>query len=142
MISLDWTLGLQFLNFVVLLFLLNKILYRPLLNIMTERREKIEGGKAHARELEGEIEAKIQSYQEQLNAAKAGASGERLALRQEAQKQEAAITGEAQQKAAERISAIRGQVEKEAVAAREALRQEATSLAGQIAEKVLGRTLA
>ena len=142
MISLDWTLLLQFANFVVLLLILNKLLYRPLLDIMNQRREKIDGGKARARDLEADIEQKMQRYQEQLSAAKGDAAQERMALRKEAQQQEAAITGEAQQKAATRIKGIREQVEKEAVSAREALQKEAAGLAGQIAEKVLGRTLA
>lgn len=142
MISLDWTLILQFVNFFVLLFLLNKILYRPLLDIMARRREAIEGGKESARSLEAEIEEKLQTYQQQLSAAKADASAERTELRKAAQQQEAEIIGEAQQKATTRIKSIRAQVEKEATEAGEILKSQAGALAGQIAAKVLGRELA
>ncbi len=142
MISIDWTLILQFFNFLVLLFFLNKLLYRPLLEIMAKRREKISAGQEQARALEAEIEAKMQSYQQQLNAAKAEAAQERAELRKAAQQQEAEITGEAQQKAAQRVKGIREQVEKEAAEAREILKKEATALAAQIATKVLGRKLA
>ncbi len=142
MISLDWTLILQFFNFLVLLFFLNKLLYRPLLAIMTQRREKIEAGQARARDLEGEIEAKMLSYQQQLSAAKAEASRERAELRKAAHQQEAEITGAAQQKAVARVKSIREQVENEAAAAGRVLKKEASALAGQIATKVLGRKLA
>lgn len=142
MISLDWTLILQFFNFFVLMFILNKILYRPLLDIMAQRREKIEGGKARARELEAEVDAKMQAYQEQLTAAKSGASQERTELRKAAQSQEAEITGEAQCKAVARVQSIREQVGKEAAEASLALNKEAKALAEQIAAKVLGRELA
>ena len=142
MISLDWTLILQFFNFFVLMFVLNKLLYRPLLDIMAQRREKIEGGKAKARELEAEVDEKMQKYQEQLSAAKSGASQERAELRKAAQLQEAEITGAAQEKAVTRIKSIREQVGKEAAEASQVLNDEAKALAGQIAAKVLGRELA
>ena len=142
MISLDWTLILQFFNFLVLLIILNKLLYRPLLSIMKQRRDKIEAGKARARELEDAVDEKMQRYQQQLNAAKSDAAQERAALRTAGHQLEAEITGEAQQKAITRIKGIREQVGKEAAAAGQVLNNEAKALAGQIAAKVLGRELA
>lgn len=141
MISLDWTLLLQFINFVVLMFILNKILYRPLMKVMAQRREKIEGDKTRAKNLESEIDAKMKRYQQQLADAKLEAVAERNLLRKTAQQQESALTAEAQQKAATRIKAIRTQVEHEASEARQILRQSVDELAGQIATKVLGRKL-
>jgi len=141
-ISLDWTLILQFFNFLILLLILNKMLYRPLTKIMAERTDKIEGGREKATALEAEIEAKMQSYQEQLNAAKSGASLERAELRKAAHLKEAEITGEAQKKATARVKVIREQVEKEAELASQALKDGAESMAEQIASKVLGRKLA
>jgi F-type H+-transporting ATPase subunit b len=141
-ISLDWTLILQFVNFFILLLILNKILYRPLLAIMAQRREKIEGDKSRARDLEAGIEEKMQQYQQQLNTAKSEAVNERAELRKAAQLQETAITGEAQQKAVARIMSIREQVAREAVEAGQVLKNESKAMAGQIASKVLGRNLA
>ena len=142
MISLDWTLILQFINFFVLLFFLNKLLYRPLVAIMNERREKIESGNSRAREIEAEVDEKMQRYQEQLSSAKSDAAQERAELRKAGHQQEAEITGEAQQKAVTRIKDIREQVGKEATEAGQVLNTEAKALAGQIAAKVLGRKLA
>lgn len=142
MISLDWTLILQFFNFFVLLFFLNKLLYRPLLAVMDQRRDKIESGKQRAQEIEAEVDDKMQRYQEQLNTAKSDAAQERAALRKAGHQQESEITGEAQQKAVTRIKDIREQVGKEAAEASQVLNNEAKALAGQIAAKVLGRKLA
>ena len=142
MISLDWTLLLQFFNFFVLLFILNKVLYRPLLKVMDQRREKIEGSKARAREVESEVDEKMQRYQQQLTGAKADAALERADLRKAGHQQEAVITSEAQEKAVTRIKGIREQVGKEAAEAGQTLNNEAKALAGQIAAKVLGRELA
>ena len=142
MISLDWTLILQFFNFFVLLFFLNKLLYRPLVAIMDQRRDKIEGGKLRAQEIEAEVDEKMQRYQEQLSTAKSDAAQERAALRKAGHQQESEITGEAQKKAVTRIKDIREQVGKEAAEAGQVLNNEAKALAGQIAAKVLGRKLA
>lgn len=141
MISLDWTLLLQFINFVVLMFILNKILYRPLMQVMARRREQVESNKTRAQDLEREIDSKMKRYQQQLSDAKSQATAERTLLRKTAQQEESVITAEAQQKAASRIKAIRNQVEQEATEARQILRRSADDLAGQIATKVLGRKL-
>lgn len=142
MISLDWTLILQFLNFLVLLFVLNKLLYRPLLGILKQRRETIDGSHNKAKSLQGEIDEKMARYQAQLSDAKAAASQERSQLKQTAVVEETAILGEAQQKAAARLQVIKAQVSAEATEAGKTLKAEAKDLAGQIATKVLGRELA
>ena len=109
---------------------------------MDQRRNKIESGKLRAREIEAQVDEKMQRYQEQLSTAKSDAAQERAALRKAGQQQESEITGEAQQKAVTRIKDIREQVGKEATEAGQVLNNEAKALAGQIAAKVLGRKLA
>jgi len=141
-ISIDWTIGLQFFNFVILLLVLNKLLYRPLQKIMTERRQKIDGSHAKAHELEASIEEKMKLYQQQLNEAKALAKEECNQLRKAATAEETKILGEANSKATTQLNAIKVQVAEEAGKASQALRAEAESLAGQIATKILGRELA
>ncbi|MFK5925152.1 MAG: hypothetical protein QM483_00850 [Desulfuromusa sp.] len=142
MISVDWTLGLQFLNFIILLIILNKLLYRPLQKIMTERRETITGSYAAAKDLEAGIEEKMQRYQQQLSAAKNQANEERNKLKKVASEEEARILAEAHGKASTRLQAIKTQVGNEADEASKALKNEAETLAEQIATKILGRELA
>ncbi len=142
MISVDWTLGLQFVNFIILLLVLNKLLYKPLRKIMAERREKIEGSRARANDLQADIDEKMARYQQQLSDAKATASAERAKLKKAASEEEAKMLAEAHGKAAARLQAIKEQVAGEAAEASKTLRKEAKSLAGQIATKILGRELA
>ncbi len=141
MISVDWTLGLQFLNFVILLIILNKLLYKPLQRIMAQRREAVDGSHARAKELEGAIEDKMNLYQQQLNDAKALASEERGKLKKAAVEEESKILSEAHGKASEQLLSIRGHVADEAAKASKTLKDEAESLAAQIATKILGREL-
>ena len=142
MISVDWTLGLQFVNFIILLIILNKMLYKPLSNIIAERKQAIDGSHEHAKSLEADIEDKMQRYQEQLNEAKKAANEERNKLKKTATEEETKILSDAQGKATARLQAIKAQVGKEAAAASKTLKSDAESLAGQIATKVLGRELA
>lgn len=141
MISVNWTLGLQFVNFIILLIILNKILYRPLMSIIAERREAIEGSHERAKSLEADIEEKMQRYQQQLSEAKAVANEERNKLRKTATDEEATLLAEAQSKANSRLQVIKTRVAGEAADASKALRADAKSLAGQIATKILGREL-
>ncbi|WP_321367813.1 ATP synthase F0 subunit B [uncultured Desulfuromusa sp.] len=142
MISVDWTLGLQFLNFIILLVVLNKLLYRPLKKVIAERAEKVTGSLAAAKNLETDIDEKMQRYQQQLSDAKIQANDERNKLKKSANEEEAKILLEAQGKAAARMQAIKTQVGKEAEEADKTLKKEAGALAGQIATKILGRELA
>lgn len=142
MISVDWTLGLQFVNFIILLIILNKLLYRPLMKVIAERREAIEGSHDRAKSLEADIEDKMQRYQQQLSDAKIAANEERNKLKKAATEEETKLLSEAQGKAATRLQAIKSQVGDEAAAASTTLKSEAKSLAGQIASKILGRELA
>jgi F-type H+-transporting ATPase subunit b len=43
MISLDRTILVQMANFIILVLVLNHLLYKPLLKILDERKEKIDG---------------------------------------------------------------------------------------------------
>ncbi len=142
MISLDWTLGLQFVNFIILLIILNKLLYRPLQKVLAERREAIDGSHARAKSLETDIEEKMQRYQEQLSAAKLVANDERNALKKAAAEEEAKILAEAHGKATARLQKIKEQVAEEADAASKTLKSKAEALSEEIATKILGRKVA
>ena len=141
MIEINWTIALQFVNFVVLMGLLHVLLYRPVRALLAERKATIDGGHARARELKEQIDAKMARYQEQLQLAKRQGNEEKAALRSAAAKDEAEILGAAHAEAGTRLKAIREQVAGEADKARGALRGEAATLATQVAARVLGRGL-
>jgi len=140
-ISIDFTIVIQFINFFLLIFLLNLILYRPLRKMLEERRATIEGGHGRARDLEEQIEEKMARYQERLQEARSKGAQERAALRGEAQAEEAKLLGAARGKALEKVQAINTQIADEATSARNALKQETEAMATQVAAKVLGRNL-
>ncbi len=139
--SFDWTIILQFVNFIVLMAILNAILYRPMRNMLKHRKETIDGSHERANELESQIEEKMARYEEKLQEAKLQGNQEKNQLRQAAAGEEAKILGEAREEANDRLQAVKDQVAGEAESAGKKLKADAQTLAGDIATKILGRAL-
>lgn len=141
MIEINWTLFLQFANFIILMAVLNVLLFKPLRAALKQRQETIEGSKAKIQDLEEQVQAQVARYEAQLQEAKLNAAQQRAELRQAAQKEEARMLGEARSQATDRLQSIKDKVAGEAEAARQSLRSETETIAKQIAGKVLGREI-
>jgi F-type H+-transporting ATPase subunit b len=140
-IKLDWTLLLQFANFMILLVVLNVLLFKPLRAVLAARKTTIDGDLAKARATEAQIQAQVAEYEAKLQEARQRGGQERTALRQAAVAEEARLLGAANEAASRRLQELKGQVADEAATARQALRSETEVLARQIAGKVLGRSV-
>jgi F-type H+-transporting ATPase subunit b len=138
-IEINWTIWVQLVNFFLLLGVLHVLLYRPLLRVLDRRKAAIEGSRQRVAELDSQINEKMAAYQAQLHEAKLRGGQERSVLRQQAAREEAQLLASAQQQAAERLQVLKSSVASEADAARQVLRKQTETLAGQIASKVLGR---
>ena len=141
MINIDWTLLLQFGNFLLLMLVLNALLYRPLRAVLAQRKATVDGAYDRAKALEESINDKMTRYQDQLRAAKDKGALEKAGLRAAAQAEETTVLQAAHAGANEKLDRIRAQVATEAEGARTALHSEAQTLAGLVAAKVLGRSL-
>ena len=141
MIELNWTLLLQFVNFMILMAVLNALLFKPLRAALQARRDTIEGSKAKVQDIDEQVQAQIARYEAQLQEARLQGSQERAALRKTAQDEEARILGGANKTSAEKLQTIKEQIQAEASTARQALRDETEALAKSIAGKVLGRAV-
>ena len=141
MIKLDWTLFLQFANFMILMAVLNALLFKPLRAALKARKETIEGSRAKVQDIDEQVQAQIARYEAQLQEARLQGGQERAALRKTAQEEESRILGEANQASAVKLQTIKEQIQEEAGVARQALRNETETLAKDIAGKVLGRAV-
>jgi F-type H+-transporting ATPase subunit b len=64
-VLIDWfTIVAQIVNFLILVLLLRKFLYKPILNVMREREERIRSQLNEAEELRRHAEEQIEIYQE------------------------------------------------------------------------------
>ena len=70
MIKLDWTLLLQFVNFMILMAVLNALLFKPLRAALQARKETIEGSKAKVQDIDEQVQAQIARYEAQLQDAR------------------------------------------------------------------------
>lgn len=141
MIEINWTIWLQFANFFVLMLVLNFLLYRPIRAVMERRRETVEGSHRRAKDLENQINEKMERYQGKLQEAKLKGAQEKAVLRQDAAAEEARILSEARTRAGDHLQTIKNKVAAEAAEASKHLRSEAGTLASHVASKVLGRGL-
>jgi len=140
-IKLDWTLFLQFANFMILMAVLNVLLYKPLRAALKARKDTIDGCRAKVQDIDEQVQAQIARYEAQLQEARLQGGQARAALRKAAQEEESRILGEANQTAAVKLQSIKEQIQAEAAAARQTLRNETEALAKDIAGKVLGRAV-
>jgi len=128
---------LQTLAFLVLVFILGKFAYPPILKAIDDRRTKIEAGLQDAKQAAADLKSVEQKVSEILRDARKEA-GEIITRSQ----QESAATVEAaQEKAVRRAETIveqaQAQMESEVAAARKALRQETVQLVAQATEKII-----
>ncbi len=141
MIKIDWTLFLQFVNFMILMAVLNALLFKPLRAALQARKATIEGSRAKVQDIDEQVQAQIARYESQLQEARLQGAQERAALSKTAHEEEARILEEANQKSGMKLQSIKEQIQGESAAARQVLRSETEALAKEIAGKVLGRAV-
>lgn len=141
LINLNVTLVLQLVNFLILMYLLNRILFRPMMRVLEERRERTDGRRQEAEQMDAEAEGVLAAYQKRIQDARTEADRVRadLVRQGEVERQQLldAAAGEAEKTRAE----IRTRVRTEAEDARRTLQDEVQRLAADAAERILGRAV-
>lgn len=139
MIALNITLIFQVVGFFILLFILNRFLYTPVLKILKEREERISGTLKKAADSEKEVEEGLVSYDKKIKEAAVRGNEERAKIRQEAVDKEKEVLEAARIAAAKEISAMRKELEASKASALSALKEESKAISKNIAEKILER---
>ena len=135
----DITLIYQMINFLVLLFVLNLVLYKPIRNILLKRKEKIDGLQDRAEGAQGKLVSKEEEYKNGLKQARAKGLKSKEVFVEEASKEEREIIDGINRKAQAKFAEIKKQVAEETRHAQVALEAEIDSYAKAIGEKILGR---
>lgn len=141
MITTDITLVIQIINMIVLMFLLNGVLYKPVKKILKERSEKLQG-------LQGDVakfEKNARLRQEEVDAKMAKASAKAKAALDEARagaqaagdEKMASIKAEADAYKEKELAEITTQIG----TARDGLKANLEGFATDMASKILGRGL-
>lgn len=127
----------QIFNFLVLLFVLKKFLYKPLLKIFAERKAKIEEGLVNSEKIKKELEEIESGKQKILLAAQKEAADLILEQRKFAQKEKEEIIEEARIKAGEEVKKGMALAKVEMEKARGELKKEAITIAESLTKKIL-----
>ncbi len=138
-VDFDATVLAQIVLFVVLLLVLKPLLFDPMLKLFEEREKRIDGAKLEARKMDLDSVGAQSKYEAAMHKARAAASVEREALRQEGVKTETEILGKVRDVTAARVEEGRKNVATQVASARETLKRDADSLARDVATRVLGR---
>lgn len=141
MIQLNFTVLIQLINFLALLFILNAILYKPVMTKMREREAQIRKDKEKALELQENVQLQENQHQEALAKARQTAAQEKAALMAEAKKNESAILDKARAEASRIVDDMKAAIQVEANEVRKTLKAQMTPLAESITEKILGRAI-
>ncbi len=141
MINIDIVLLFQAVNFLLLLFLLNMLLYRPIRKVMADRAAELEAARGKTISVDSDVRDRMTEYELKLREAKTGANEERARMIGAARSEESAILEDARRDAAASLAEIRAAIQKEAAEEEGRLRARAEELSRVISEKVLGRSL-
>lgn len=141
MISVDVTLLMHIINMIVLMFVLNAILYKPVLGILEKRAQKIESlngdvaqFEQNARQRQAELDSKMR---EASNKAKKALDGARSQAQAAGAEKLAVIRKESDSIKEKQLAELRSQIE----TARKELQGNAAAFAQAMAGKILGRSL-
>lgn len=138
-IDLDGTALIQFALFVVMYFVLKRLLFEPFLAMKKMRSAGIEGAREEAAQMEQRAESLGKDYEGRLQAARSKSDDERLRLRAQGQERERELLTQTRSLTQAQLQAARLRIADEGKAAQAQLQQQALPLSRQIASKVLGR---
>lgn len=124
-------------NFFVMIFLLNKILFKPILTIIKEREDTVKGSLDAAKELENRKEEGIASLNKEMADARGRAKEVFENSRNEGMDRQRQVLSEAEAAAAERLQKAREELRAEAEKARLALRADVEKFSDEIVRKLV-----
>ncbi len=142
MIEVNFTLLIQMFNFFLLIYVLNKVLYKPILKILDERDERIAGGQEKAKKLIEDGQQIFSNYNQKLHNAKVDAIAAKNAIRNEAVGQANEIIDGARKKAEDIVADVQKEMTEEIARVKKELEPELGIMASTIAQQILGRKVA
>ena len=142
LIDLDLTVVVQFVLFLILFAVSNRLLFQPYLQLRERRRAGIEGAREEAERMTAQADAKLAEYERQLKTARERAGEEGRKIRLEAAAHEREVTDRARTAAQAATEEATAAMRRETEAARAQLLPQAEALARSISSKLLGREVA
>ncbi|MEW6076256.1 MAG: ATP synthase F0 subunit B [Thermodesulfobacteriota bacterium] len=137
----DQSCILQIINFLVLIWALNIILYRPMRSIVAKRQEHMSGLDKDIEQAKKELSEKENAYAGAIKEAKTDGMKAKNALLEEGTAEENKIIEEINQKAQQALADNKARIAQDVKKAAADLQKEVEAFAADIGRKILGREL-
>ncbi|MBW1758751.1 MAG: ATP synthase F0 subunit B [Deltaproteobacteria bacterium] len=141
MINVDGSVFIQIVNFIILIWVLNIILYKPIRNVLAQRKEKITGLEQSIETFNYDSKEKEDAFDAGIKEARAKGLKDKEALVEEASQEEKSIVEKINEKAQADLVRIRSKIAKDTESVRVSLQQEVDFFADAIVKKILGRAV-
>ena len=135
----DGSLVVIFVLFILFVFVMNRLLFKPIGHVLDQRERKTEGARHEARASTRVYQGKAADYEFSIKRTRAETYRLLQQAREKALAERAKLLEDAKQAAAGEIGGARAELERQTAAARATLEQDARQIATQISSNVLGR---
>ena len=142
LISINETMIIQLISFLVFLFIINRIMFRPLQEAMGEREGFMESIKEDISSADQDLQSLLETSQQRADTIKAEALVVKAEVEEAANQQASEVLLSARGEVADISKAAEKEIGDMVTAARENLQKEAPQLTVNIMEKVLDRRVA
>jgi F-type H+-transporting ATPase subunit b len=142
MINIDGSVFIQIANFLLMMIVLNYLLYKPIRGILKERRAKFAGYEESIASLTSRVEKTLKDIDSQLVEARREGFLKKDEIKGQGLEEEKKIIAAATGEADAEIGKVQEQVKGEIATARQALKADLQVFSRELAQKVLGRSLA
>ncbi len=137
MLEFNWTFIASLVNFLVLLFILNAILFKPLLKIVKEREDTVKGNLDAAKNATAKREESITGLNRALADARTKAKDSFESLKGEAVQKQKEVHSAAEAEAASILDKARAEIRAEAERARKSLSADVDKFSDEIVRKLV-----
>ncbi|HDZ91359.1 MAG: hypothetical protein JRJ09_02470 [Deltaproteobacteria bacterium] len=141
MLDINSTLLIQIVNFLVLLFVLNLILFRPIRRVLAEREKEMNSRQKTIDEFQTRAQENEKGIEEGIVKARKEGYAEKEALKAQGLEEEKNILQEAGAGVEKKLGAAKKEMEAKIAATREALEAQIASFSEELAQKILGRSV-
>jgi F-type H+-transporting ATPase subunit b len=135
----DYTMLIQMVVFLALVFVLNFLLYKPILSIIDRRKKQLEESESEIKLFNESVEKRVAEYEEKLKQAKIKATELKKEIIQEGANQAKNVVDAVRNEIPVMAREFQQKMDKEVEKAKLILDSHSRELSVQIAQKVLGR---
>src|SRR5262245_32614862 len=140
-LSIDGSFLFIFFSILLLIFILNHTLFKPINQVLNERERLGAGRIGEARRMLGEYEERLKRYESRLRDARGEAYQRLEAERRKATLERQRMIAEVKAETTARIDAAKHEIEEQAAGAKKNLEKEARVMAATISSQILRRSV-